>query len=151
MKKRTKRQLNVIFGLGLVTALLSIGRAATLTKKALTEDTTCKSHFHSIAIPLAHIPTREHGPIILLDNVRRQAWNHFRMCSSIAAILGVSNSNTYLLAFEVPTVSESRLREDALSDQLARHLLVPQGSFSRRQSIRSNANIPQQVPTAVKR
>ncbi|KAL8890164.1 MAG: hypothetical protein Q9215_002639 [Flavoplaca cf. flavocitrina] len=40
MKKRTKRQLNIIFGLGLVTALLSIGRAATLTKQALTEDTT---------------------------------------------------------------------------------------------------------------
>ncbi|CAO1601331.1 hypothetical protein XANCAGTX0491_004999 [Xanthoria calcicola] len=40
MKLKTKRQLNLIFSLGLVTALLSIGRAATLTRKALSEDTT---------------------------------------------------------------------------------------------------------------
>lgn len=41
MKAKTKRQLNVIFGLGLITALLSIGRAATTTRHALAEDTTC--------------------------------------------------------------------------------------------------------------
>ncbi|KAL9000111.1 MAG: hypothetical protein Q9169_001186 [Polycauliona sp. 2 TL-2023] len=35
MRPRTRRQLNVIFGLGLITASLSIGRAATLTRKAL--------------------------------------------------------------------------------------------------------------------
>ncbi|KAL8896845.1 MAG: hypothetical protein Q9207_007510 [Kuettlingeria erythrocarpa] len=40
MKARTKRQLNFIFGLGLITALLSIGRAATTTKETLSEDTT---------------------------------------------------------------------------------------------------------------
>ncbi|KAL9003048.1 MAG: hypothetical protein Q9188_004060 [Gyalolechia gomerana] len=40
MKVKTKRQLNVTFGLGLITALLSIGRAATTTKHALAEDTT---------------------------------------------------------------------------------------------------------------
>ncbi len=54
MKLKTKRQLNLIFSLGLVTALLSIGRAATLTRKALSEDTTCKPNIHSIPSPLAH-------------------------------------------------------------------------------------------------
>lgn len=41
MKAKTKRQLNIIFALGLITAVLSIGRAATITKKTLNEDTTC--------------------------------------------------------------------------------------------------------------
>jgi len=41
MKAKTKRQLNILFGLGLVTAVLGIGRAATITKKTLNEDTTC--------------------------------------------------------------------------------------------------------------
>ncbi|KAL8689577.1 MAG: hypothetical protein Q9218_004781 [Villophora microphyllina] len=40
MRPKTKRQLNVIFALSLITAPLSIGRAASLTKKTLTEDTT---------------------------------------------------------------------------------------------------------------
>lgn len=38
MKAKTKRQLNVLFALGLITAVLSIGRAAT---KTLNDDTTC--------------------------------------------------------------------------------------------------------------
>lgn len=42
MKAKTKRQLNVLFGLGLITAVLSIGRAATITKKTLNGDTTCR-------------------------------------------------------------------------------------------------------------
>jgi len=41
MKAKTKRQLNIIFALGLITAVLSIGRAATITKKTLNDDTTC--------------------------------------------------------------------------------------------------------------
>ena len=43
MKAKTKRQLSVLFGLGVVTAALSIARAASITKKALDEDTTYKS------------------------------------------------------------------------------------------------------------
>ena len=43
MRTRTKRQLNFLFGLGLITAALSIARAAIITKKSLTEDSTCKS------------------------------------------------------------------------------------------------------------
>lgn len=42
MRASTKRILNILFGLSLVTAALSIGRAATITKKTLTEDTTCR-------------------------------------------------------------------------------------------------------------
>ena len=42
MKPKTKRQLNLLFGLGLITAALSIARASTMTEKTLTEDTTCK-------------------------------------------------------------------------------------------------------------
>lgn len=42
MKTKTKRQLNALFGLGLITAALSIARATTITKKTLVEDTTCK-------------------------------------------------------------------------------------------------------------
>jgi len=41
MKAKTKRQLNILFALGLITAVLSIGRAATITKKTLNDDTTC--------------------------------------------------------------------------------------------------------------
>ena len=41
MRASTKRILNVLFGLSLITAALSIDRAATITKKTLTEDTTC--------------------------------------------------------------------------------------------------------------
>ena len=41
MKSKTKRHLSYLFYLGLVTAALSIGRAATVTEKTLTEDTTC--------------------------------------------------------------------------------------------------------------
>ena len=43
MKTKTKRQLNAIFYLGLITLALSIGRAATIDKKLLTADTTCES------------------------------------------------------------------------------------------------------------
>lgn len=43
MKRRTKRSLNVIFALGLVTAALSIGRIATVTETTLTEDSTSES------------------------------------------------------------------------------------------------------------
>lgn len=50
MKAKTKRQLNVLFGLGLITAALSIARAATITKKTLNEDTTCKSSQTTINI-----------------------------------------------------------------------------------------------------
>ena len=42
MRSRTKRQLNVLFGLGLITAALSIARAATITKKTLNDDPTCR-------------------------------------------------------------------------------------------------------------
>ena len=41
MRATTKRQLNVLFGLSLVTGALSIGRAALVTRKVLTEDATC--------------------------------------------------------------------------------------------------------------
>ncbi|KAI4234516.1 MAG: hypothetical protein L6R40_006721 [Gallowayella cf. fulva] len=40
MRVKTKRQLNIMFGLGLIIALLSIARAAALIEKALTADTT---------------------------------------------------------------------------------------------------------------
>ena len=42
MKRRTKQHLSIIFGLSLITAALSIARAATTTRKTLTEDTTCE-------------------------------------------------------------------------------------------------------------
>lgn len=42
MRTKTKRQLSVLFGLGMITAVLSIARAATITKKTLNEDTTCR-------------------------------------------------------------------------------------------------------------
>ena len=42
MKPRTKRRLNVLFALGLITAALSIGRAVTLTRKTLEIDATCE-------------------------------------------------------------------------------------------------------------
>lgn len=51
MRSKTKRQLTVIFSLGLVTALLSIGRAA---REALSEDTTCKFCNHSFSSALAY-------------------------------------------------------------------------------------------------
>lgn len=41
MKPKTKRQLDALFCLGLITAALSIGRAVSITKKTLTEDATC--------------------------------------------------------------------------------------------------------------
>ena len=41
MRPKTKLQLNFIFSLGLITAALSVARASTVTKKTLTEDTTC--------------------------------------------------------------------------------------------------------------
>ena len=44
MKKSTKRSLNLVFCLGLITSCLSIARVATINNKAETEDTTCKSH-----------------------------------------------------------------------------------------------------------
>ena len=44
MARKTKRVLNIIFCLGLITAGLSIGRAATTTAKTLTQDTTCMLH-----------------------------------------------------------------------------------------------------------
>ena len=46
MKPKTKRQLNALFGLGLITAALSVGRAVTTTRKTLTEDTSCTCHLH---------------------------------------------------------------------------------------------------------
>ena len=48
MRPKTKHQLNFIFGLGLITAALSIARACTVTKKSLTEDATCKAPCSSI-------------------------------------------------------------------------------------------------------
>lgn len=48
MKPATKRSLNVIFGLGLVTSALSIARAATINNKVLTDDSTCKQITPSI-------------------------------------------------------------------------------------------------------
>lgn len=41
MKASTKRSLNLIFSLGLITSSLSIARVATINNKVLTEDTTC--------------------------------------------------------------------------------------------------------------
>lgn len=42
MKRHTKLILHALFAGGVITAAMSIGRAATTTTKALTEDTTCK-------------------------------------------------------------------------------------------------------------
>ena len=44
MKKSTKRGLNVIFSLGLITSCLSIARVATISNKVETEDSTCRSY-----------------------------------------------------------------------------------------------------------
>ncbi len=43
MKKSTKRGLNLVFSLGLITSCLSIARVATINDKVETEDSTCKS------------------------------------------------------------------------------------------------------------
>ena len=70
MRASTKRILNVLFGLSLVTVALSIGRAATIIRKTLTEDTTCGYtlfHFSDLSWWLK----REHDPIILFQ----YAWN----------------------------------------------------------------------------
>ncbi|KAL8930476.1 MAG: hypothetical protein Q9208_000660 [Pyrenodesmia sp. 3 TL-2023] len=70
MKARTKRQLNFIFALGLITALLSIGRAATTTKATLTEDTSWRMvpsyYFTSFECQL--------GIIIACGPALRQFW-----------------------------------------------------------------------------
>ena len=42
MKESTKLQLNIIFGLGLLTSAMCIGRAATINKSAMTIDSTCR-------------------------------------------------------------------------------------------------------------
>lgn len=57
MKPRTKLQLNALFYLGLVTAALSIGRAATTTEKNLTEDTTCMTLPITLGQSYAYIST----------------------------------------------------------------------------------------------
>lgn len=44
MKKSTKRGLDVIFSLGLITSCLSIARVATINDKVETEDSTCRFH-----------------------------------------------------------------------------------------------------------
>ena len=43
MKRKTKTILNLFFACGLVTAALSVGRAATTNRGSLTEDTTWRS------------------------------------------------------------------------------------------------------------
>lgn len=43
MKPKTKRTLNVIFALGVLTAATSIGRAASINRGAIENDTNCKS------------------------------------------------------------------------------------------------------------
>ncbi|KAL8775644.1 MAG: hypothetical protein Q9209_000140 [Squamulea sp. 1 TL-2023] len=68
MKRKTKRHLNIIFGLGLVTASLSIARAATLTRKALTEDKTCRVIPHTLVyVPLIDSRTGNIMPSMLVN------------------------------------------------------------------------------------
>ena len=115
MRTSTKRILNILFGLSLVTAALSIGRAATITKKTLTEDTTCWFAL-SHAFETSWWLKREHDPVILLQYVWGKTWYHLRMWSGSASVLGISQKDEVVLAHEAPTVSKWRFRENATSD-----------------------------------
>lgn len=65
MKRTTKVILDVIFALGLITAVLSIGRAATITHEALTVDFTCKPKPLTSAVTLSHYLLTRSGNIVL--------------------------------------------------------------------------------------
>ena len=58
MKRSTKRGLNIIFSLGLITSAFSIARVATISDKNLAEDSTCRSsqyNSHSYSFSLLEI------------------------------------------------------------------------------------------------
>ena len=87
MKVKTKKQLNTLFGLGFIPAALTIGRAAVISRKTLTEDTTCRITYtlihHSMTdswtgniVPSAYITSLEFnlGIIFACGPAIRQFW-----------------------------------------------------------------------------
>lgn len=75
MKRKTKVVLDIIFALGLVTAALSIGRAATITRETISNDVTCKLW------SISPTPLARRFPISNFRGFRQGAW--FCRCISV--------------------------------------------------------------------
>ena len=77
MKPSTKRVLNVIFCFGVITAAMSIGRAATITKHNLETDSSCKSPYELAEICYL-MALRAKSPEPMVRHDRRNFW--YRIC-----------------------------------------------------------------------
>lgn len=141
MKTKTKRQLNALFGLGLITAALSIARATTITKKTLVEDTTCKVAWTPIHSSMAKSWTGNMTANYYLSSFEVNLGMIFACGPAIRQFWAYRSRTQYFPANQAPTIPERRFREDALSHKFARHFLVSPGSNGWQQSLRCRTNI----------
>ena len=63
MKPSTKRVLNVIFCFGVITAAMSIGRAATITRHNLESDSSCKTPYELVKLVKIYYLNNSQGEI----------------------------------------------------------------------------------------
>ena len=110
MKARTKRQLNAIFALGLITSALSIGRASTLTKETLSEDTTC-----TLYAPFSHLErlmTRQGDryPVFIspLSKANLESYSHAALPSVNSGPTGRETVHAYQLLIDSFRMKTSR-------------------------------------------
>lgn len=126
MKKSTKRSLNIIFSLGLITSSLSIARVATINNKVENEDSTCRSHsqyrFHYFSffclkiLVFSNLPS----PYACLRHLllgRGRNGHHLRVRSRHPSIHHLRPAYRYRTTFKFPPISFRRLCKDEASYQ----------------------------------